>query len=74
MNASGMIGLPGTCPPSLSLSRGGRAGEDTGSLVAHTLFYFTKPGDLVLDPTAGGALVSDVCLVFKRKCQSLDLR
>jgi len=36
------------------------------------LFYLTKPGDLVLDPMAGGGVVSDVCLVFERKCQSFD--
>ena len=29
--------------------------------------------DLVLDPMAGGAVVSDMCLVFERKCQSFDL-
>jgi hypothetical protein len=37
------------------------------------LFYFTNPGDLVLDPMAGGGVVSDVCLVFERKCQSFDI-
>ena len=42
-------------------------------LIAHTLFYFTKPGDLVLDPMAGGGVVSDVCLLFERKCQFFDL-
>ena len=41
--------------------------------MAHALFYLTKPGDFVLDPMAGGAVVSDVCLVFERKCQSFDL-
>ena len=48
-------------------------GRIPAQLVAHTLFYFTKRGDLVLDPMAGGAVVSDVCLVFERKCQSFDL-
>jgi hypothetical protein len=48
-------------------------GRIPAQLVAHTLFYFTKPGDLVLDPMAGGGVVSDVCLVFERKCQSFDL-
>ncbi len=42
-------------------------------LVAHTLYYFTKPGDLILDPMAGGGVVPDVCLLFERKCQSFDL-
>jgi len=39
-------------------------GRIPAQLVAHTLFYFTKPGDLVLDPMAGGGVVSDVCLLF----------
>jgi len=47
-------------------------GRIPAQLIAHTLFYFTKPGDLVLDPTrpprlresnggqvAGGGVVSD---------------
>jgi hypothetical protein len=48
-------------------------GRIPAQLVAHTLFYFTKPGDLVLDPMAGGGVVPDVCLLFGRKCQSFDL-
>ena len=47
-------------------------GRIPAQLVSHTLFYFTKLGDLVLDPMAGGAVVSDVCLVFERGCQSFD--
>jgi transcriptional regulator with XRE-family HTH domain len=48
-------------------------GRIPAQLVAHTLFYFTKPGDLVLDPMAGGGVVPDVCLVFERKCHAFDL-
>jgi len=48
-------------------------GRIPAQLVAHALFYLTKPGDFVLDPMAGGAVVSDVCLLFERKCQSFDL-
>jgi len=48
-------------------------GRIPAQLVAHTVFYFTNPGDLVFDPMAGGGVVSDVCLVFERKCQSFDL-
>lgn len=55
-----------------------RFGEDwpgriPAQLVAHTLYYFTKPGDLVFDPMAGGGVVSDTCLAFGRKCRSFDL-
>ncbi len=48
-------------------------GRIPAQLVAHTLFYFTDPGDLVLDPMAGGGVVSDVCLLFERKCFSFDM-
>ncbi|MBU1697735.1 MAG: MerR family transcriptional regulator, partial [Proteobacteria bacterium] len=36
-------------------------------LVAHTLFYFTRENDLVLDPMAGGGVVADTCLAFNRQ-------
>jgi len=48
-------------------------GRIPAQLVSHTLFYFTKPGDLVLDPMAGGAVVSDVCLVFNENANLLIL-
>ena len=48
-------------------------GRIPAQLVAHTLFYFTKQNDLVLDPMAGGAVVADTCLVFNRRCWSFDL-
>ena len=48
-------------------------GRIPAQLIAHTLFYFTKPGDIVLDPMAGGGVVTDVCLLFERKCQAFDL-
>ena len=48
-------------------------GRIPAQLVAHTLFFFTKRGDPVLDPMAGGGVVSDVCLLFERKCRSFDL-
>jgi hypothetical protein len=48
-------------------------GAIPAQLIAHTLYYFTKPGDHVLDPMAGGGVVSDTCLVFERRCQAFDL-
>jgi hypothetical protein len=48
-------------------------GRIPAQLVAHTLFYFTDPGDLVMDPMAGGGVVPDVCLLFERKYQAFDL-
>ncbi|MBU1697430.1 MAG: hypothetical protein KKD21_10375, partial [Proteobacteria bacterium] len=41
--------------------------------VTHTLFYFTKKNNLVLDPMAGGGVVADTCLAFNRECRSFDL-
>jgi len=48
-------------------------GRIPAQLVAHTLFYFTLPGDLVLDPMAGGGVVPDVCMAFQRKCRAFDM-
>ncbi len=48
-------------------------GRIPAQLVAHTLFYFTHPGDLVLDPMTGGGVVSDVCMIFERKCRAFDM-
>jgi len=48
-------------------------GRIPAQLIAHTLYYYTKPGDLVLDPMAGGGVVPDTCLVFERKCRAFDL-
>jgi hypothetical protein len=48
-------------------------GRIPAQLIAHTLYYFTKSGDLVLDPMAGGGVVPDTCLIFERKCQAFDL-
>ena len=39
----------------------------------HTLYYFTREGDLVFDPMAGGGVVPDTCLAFQRKCWSFDI-
>ena len=47
-------------------------GRIPAQLVGHALFYLTKPGGLVLDPMAGGGVVSDACLIFQRKCHSFD--
>ena len=48
-------------------------GRIPAQMVGHTLFYFSRPGDLVFDPMAGGGVVPDVCLLFGRKCRSFDL-
>ena len=42
-------------------------------IVAHTLHYFTHPGDLVVDPMAGGGTTLDVCESMGRRCLAYDL-
>jgi DNA-binding NarL/FixJ family response regulator len=48
-------------------------GRIPAQLIAHTLFYYTRQGQLVFDPMAGGGVVPDVCLAFHRRCWSFDL-
>jgi len=43
------------------------------AIVAHTLHYFTNPGDLVVDPMAGGGTTIDVCTSMGRRCLAYDL-
>jgi hypothetical protein len=45
-------------------------GRIPAQLIAHIPYYFSKPGDLVIDPMAGGGVVADTCLAFKRRCWS----
>ncbi len=52
------IPYPGAIPP---------------SIVAHLLYYFTKPGDLVIDPMAGGGSTIDVCTAMGRRGLAYDL-
>jgi ParB family transcriptional regulator, chromosome partitioning protein len=42
-------------------------------IVAHTLHYFTRPDDLVVDPMAGGGTTIDVCHSMGRRCLAYDL-
>ena len=42
-------------------------------IVAHTLHYFTSPGDLVVDPMAGGGTTLDVCESMGRRCLAYDI-
>lgn len=43
------------------------------AIIAHTLHYFTAPGDLVVDPMAGGGTTLDVCAAMGRRCLAYDL-
>jgi len=44
-----------------------------GQIVENLLYYYTEPGDTVLDPMAGGGTTLDVCKAFNRECIALDL-
>jgi len=48
-------------------------GRIPAQLIAHILFYFSRPGDLVLDPMAGGGVTPDTCLALGRRCWSFDM-
>jgi hypothetical protein len=43
-------------------------GAIPAQLIAHTLYYFSNPGDQVLDPMAGGGVVPDTCLSKSKRC------
>ncbi|WP_299982199.1 DNA methyltransferase [Desulfobacula sp.] len=49
-------------------------GRIPAQLIAHILFYFSRPGDLVLDPMAGGGVTPDTCLALDRRCWSFDIK
>ncbi len=41
----------------------------SADIIFNTLYFFTKQGNLVVDPMAVGGVVGDVCKVMKRKCR-----
>ena len=43
-------------------------GKTHAHLVFNTLYFFTKKGDLIVDPMAGGGVVGDVCIVMGGTC------
>jgi len=48
-------------------------GRIPGELVCHTLYFFTKQGDLVVDPMAGSGTTLDACLLMGRKARGYDI-
>jgi len=48
-------------------------GRIPAQLVAHALYFFTRPTALILDPMAGGGVTPDVCLALNRRCWSFDM-
>lgn len=48
-------------------------GSIAPAIVAHLLHYYTRPGDLVVDPMAGGGTTLDVCAAMGRRCLAYDI-
>lgn len=48
-------------------------GRIPGELVCHALYFYTKPGDLVVDPMAGSGTTLDACLLMGRKARGYDI-
>lgn len=49
-------------------------GSIPAGIVFNTLYFYTEPGDLVVDPMAGGGVVGDVCSVVNRRCLMYDIK
>lgn len=49
-------------------------GKTPTGLVYNLLYFFTKIGDLVVDPMAGGGVVGDCCYETKRDCKMYDIK
>lgn len=47
-------------------------GNIPAGIILNTLYYYTKEGDLVIDPMAGGGVTIDCCKYLKRKCLAYD--
>lgn len=48
-------------------------GRIPGELATHVLYFYTKPGDLVVDPMAGSGTMLDACLLMGRKARGYDI-
>ena len=48
-------------------------GRIPGELICHVLYFYTKPGQLVLDPMVGSGTKLDACLLMGRKCLGYDI-
>ena len=50
----------------------GYDGRIPGQLILQLLYFYTKQGDLVVDPMAGSGTVVDACLLMNRHCFAYD--
>jgi predicted transcriptional regulator len=51
----------------------GAAGQIPGQIVENTLYYWTQPFDIVVDPMAGGGTTIDVCRSMYRRYRAYDI-
>ena len=58
------------CDPRFGVEHPGRV---PGQIAANTIYYFTDPGDLVIDPMAGGGSTLDAAHYLERQCNAFDL-
>jgi SAM-dependent methyltransferase len=49
-------------------------GSIPAGIVANTVYYYSQPGDLVIDPMAGGGTTIDVCKSLGRRCLAYDIK
>jgi len=48
-------------------------GAIPGDIIENLLWYYTQPGDLVVDPFAGGGVTIDVCRAWDRRVIASDI-
>jgi hypothetical protein len=48
-------------------------GRIPGQLVCHVLYFWTNPGDLIVDPMAGSGTAVDACRYMARECAAFDV-
>jgi hypothetical protein len=48
-------------------------GSIPAGIVANVIHYYSEPGDLVVDPMAGGGTTIDVCASLGRRCLAYDV-
>ncbi len=60
----------GSCDPRFGFQYPGRI---PGQVVLNTLYYFTHPNDLIVDPFGGSGTTLDACRHLGRRCLAYDL-
>ena len=60
----------GSCDPRFGFQYPGRI---PGQVVLNTLYYFTDPDDLIVDPFGGSGTTLDACQYLGRRCLAYDL-